>query len=220
MPPPDQYRTDLDIVVAQAQDDLAVLWAQAESAEQAREMLFDELPGLAAFYGSAAGTLAADWYDDLRAEVGAAGAFTAIVAELPDAGRTNALAGWATTPAQDGTSTLATMLTKAQGGLQLVVAGQGRDTVTASSIADPQARGWQRSARGAGGCAFCSMLAARGAVYSRSSVDFGAHDHCKCVAVPVFDGSPFTVKPYTPSDRRITDADRERVARWIATHLS
>lgn len=45
--------------------------------------------------------------------------------------------------------------------------------------------GWRRVAAGRG-CAFCLMLVSRGAVYSRSSVRFQAHDHCRCTAVLVY----------------------------------
>ena len=45
-----------------------------------------------------------------------------------------------------------------------------------------------------------------------------AHDHCHCSAVPAWSGEPRPVKPYTPSARKATDADRARVRDWIATH--
>lgn len=63
----------------------------------------------------------------------------------------------------------------------------GRDTVTATAHQDPEARGWERVIN-PGACGFCAMLAGRGAVYKASTVDFRAHDHCHCVARPVFIG--------------------------------
>jgi hypothetical protein len=62
------------------------------------------------------------------------------------------------------------------------------------------------------------MLIGRGAVYSEATADFAAHDHCKCSAVPAFDGEPRPVKPFTPSLREATDADRARVREYLATH--
>jgi len=47
---------------------------------------------LVAIYGSAAATLGADWYDEMRAAAAVKGRFRAIPAELPDQGRTDALA--------------------------------------------------------------------------------------------------------------------------------
>jgi hypothetical protein len=63
----------------------------------------------------------------------------------------------------------------------------GRDTVTDASVQDPVAEGWERIAT-AGACDFCTMLAGRGAVYKEDTADFQAHDHCGCVAAPVFSG--------------------------------
>ena len=71
---------------------------------------------------------------------------------------------------------------------RLVLAG-GRDTVTGTTHQDPMAKGWERVIE-PGSCSFCSMLAGRGAVYKESTVDFRAHDHCKCVARAVFIGEP------------------------------
>lgn len=43
--------------------------------------------------------------------------------------------------------------------------------------------GWARRLTGAENCAWCSMLASRGAQYSFKSVSFEAHPHCDCFAV-------------------------------------
>lgn len=210
------YRADLAELVRLAESDLAELWTQVNDARIARELLADVLPSLVDVYGSAAATLAADWYDEARIEAEVAGRFRAITGELPTAGRTEALAGWAVEPLRAVEPDPATALTKAQGGLQRIVANAGRDTITRSSVADPGARGWQRT--GVGECAFCQMLISRGTVYTRRTADFGAHDHCKCAAVPAWGGQPLPVKPYVPTQRNISDADRARVRRWLAAN--
>lgn len=61
----------------------------------------------------------------------------------------------------------------------------GRETITSSIRADRRALGYQRIASG-NACAFCSMLADRGAVYGENSASFEAHDRCGCTAEPVF----------------------------------
>lgn len=61
----------------------------------------------------------------------------------------------------------------------------GRTMLTGSVAADPRALGWARVASGRA-CAFCSMLASRGPVYSETSVGFEAHRGCGCSAEPVF----------------------------------
>jgi hypothetical protein len=98
----------------------------------------------------------------------------------------------------------------------LVLSGV-RDTITGSSVADPAVVGWQRT--GAGDCAFCAMLIGRNAVYREESVGFASHAHCVCSAEPAFGpGVTSSVADYTPSARTITDADRSRVAKYLATH--
>lgn len=39
-------------------------------------------------------------------------------------------------------------------------------------------------------CPFCSMLASRGAVYSKQTVEFHAHDSCKCSSEPLYRHEP------------------------------
>lgn len=67
----------------------------------------------------------------------------------------------------------------------------GRETITQQSRADPKAIASARVASGRETCAFCTMLIARGPVYSTTSGDFRAHDRCDCVAVPVFDRADY-----------------------------
>lgn len=207
-------------LVGYAQRDLDALWRQVRSAAEAEVALRDILPALIDTYGLAAGTLAADWYDDVREKVGVGGSFTAFPADIKDTGA-QALVGWAASEATD----LDTLQTLVLGGMQRRIANFSRATVTGSSIADPKATGWQRV--GSGECAFCSMLIGRGAVYSEASADFASHDHCNCSAAPAFDGEPRPVKPYTVSPRRTIDpetgkptidADFLRAKEWIATH--
>lgn len=61
----------------------------------------------------------------------------------------------------------------------------GRDTIQGTIAADPKALGWARAASGKA-CHFCAMLAGRGPVYSKETVDFHAHDGCSCTSEPVY----------------------------------
>ena len=70
---------------------------------------------------------------------------------------------------------------------RLVLAG-GRETILGSAAADPRASRWQRVTSGEP-CAFCAMLATRGAVFSADTADFEAHDHCSCSAEVAYEGS-------------------------------
>lgn len=71
-------------------------------------------------------------------------------------------------------------------GTRMVLKG-GRDTIVQAAGEDKVALGWERVIT-PGSCGFCAMLAGRGGVYTEKSVDFRAHDHCHCVARPVFTG--------------------------------
>jgi hypothetical protein len=201
-------------LVVLAQRDLDALWRQVSTAAEAETALRDILPALIDTYGLAAGSLAADWYDDIRAKLGIAGSFTAFPADIKDTGA-QALVGWAVSTATD-TAALQELVL---GGTQRRIANFSRQTVTGSSVADPKATGWQRV--GSGECDFCSLLIGRGAVYSEASADFASHDHCKCSATPAFEGEPRPVKKYTPGPRDATKAggaDYDRAKAWIADH--
>ena len=62
----------------------------------------------------------------------------------------------------------------------------GRENVTALVANDQKAIAWARITSGQP-CAFCAMLASRGAVFkTEQSAGFKAHNHCACTAMPVF----------------------------------
>lgn len=212
MATPQALRTAITDLAALAGNDLSALWRQVSTPDEAREALQDVLPDLVATYSLASATISADWYDDARDMVEARGRFTAIPAEVGDQG-SDVLARWAVGPlfAAEPDWRRAKVLT--EGGMQLRIANASRYTVAGSSTADPAADGWQR--QGAGSCAFCAMLIGRGSVYTEAGADFAAHDHCRCSAVPAFKGEPRPVKPYTPSKRKASDADRARVREYL-----
>lgn len=210
---------DLEQAVADlgtvAQSDLDALWREVDSALAARDALLAVVPAVLTEYGSAAAAFAADWYDETRVEVGALGRFTAIPATLDRVGA-DELVRWGVSPLFRGVAfdlAVQSAMVLVEGGMRRRIANASRDTITTSSVQDPAARGWQRG--GKGDCAFCTMLIARGVVYTRETVDFAAHDHCNCYAVPAWRGEPVPVRPYRPTLRNVTDADRERVREYL-----
>lgn len=211
-----RHRRDVDELVRLAARDLGIVWREFSSPAAAVRTLRELLPDLMNMYGSAAATLGADWYDELRDAEGIPGRFTALAAELPDTDRTDALAGWGLSPAFKAEPDWASSLTLVSGGLQRIIANADRQSVAMSAVADPRATGWQRT--GTGKCDFCNVLIGRGVVYTKKSADFASHDHCGCVAVPAWGGRPRPVKPYTPSERESSDADRARVRAWLAAN--
>lgn len=213
MAAPAPLRNSVNELVGYARNDLDALWRQVSDAAQARVALMDVMPALVQTYGSAAATLAATWYDDARAKAGVHGRFEAIPVESGDRGA-QSLVGWATTQANDMDSLQVLLL----GGVQRRIADHVRGTVASSSVADPSATGWAREGSGECKSGFCDMLIARGAVYTEAGADFASHDNCHCYAVPAFKGRPRPVKPYTPTLRNVSDADRARVREYLRTH--
>lgn len=209
---PAELRALLISLSDDAEADLAAVWAQLTPATF-YDALMDLIPALVGDYGDAAAALTAEWYDEHREELNVSGRFSADVPADPKLGG-EALAGWASALARENVDTA---LTRTSGGLVKRIFTASRDTLTIATEQDPQARGWQRAGRGE--CTFCRVLISRGAVYTKASVNFGAHDDCKCVAVPAFGGRALPVKPYTPSARTINDADKARVKAWMAANL-
>lgn len=217
MPTLEALRGDVATLTRLVEADLEALLSGVTDGVVARNLLIDTLPSLVNGYGSAAATLAADWYDEYRAEERIAGRFRSIPAELPDQGRTDALARWGVEPLFAPEPDTVAAVVRVAGGVQRIVTNAGRYTITGSSIEDRSADGWQRTGSGTS-CSFCAILIARGAVYSERGADFASHDRCDCFAIPAFNGRPRPVKPYTPSKRNISAADRARVREYIRTH--
>lgn len=197
-------------IVAAAMRDLNRFWRTLDlsNPELARNALMEFMPTLVSEYGNAAGVAAADFYDDLRADVPTRHAFQAIIAEADNVATTEAtrrLAG----SLFDGDT--AAMLNGLGAIVDKHVKQVARDTITRSSNADPDAAGWAREIRG-DTCKFCRMLATRGAVYKRETADFAAHHSCDCVAVPSWDSSAPEVetRQYVASERTSTMTEEQK----------
>jgi hypothetical protein len=162
--------------------------------------------------------LGADWYDELRDDAAVGSRFRAIPAPLPDMGAVEALAGWGTGPLFQGEPDVDAARSQVTGGLQKIIADMHRETVIGSLRRDPAAKGWSRRTTGKS-CGFCVMIAARGAVYSASTANFSSHDHCDCMAVPVF-GEPVGVLPYVPSQKFRTQRQRDANNARLRDYLS
>jgi len=173
------HRRDLDELVRLAKSDLRIVFDRHDDPETARDALLVVLPRLIAVYGSAAATLAADWYDDLRDAEGARGRYRAAPGELPDEGRAEILARWGVGPLFAAVPDKLTAYSKTSGGLQRVIADADRQTITQASTEDRRSPGWVRVT--SGGCPWCESMAGES-----TGPDFASHDGCSCVAAPVF----------------------------------
>jgi hypothetical protein len=170
---------------------------------------------IVAQYARTSAALAADFYEAQREAAGVPGSFTVPVADPPPPEQTEASLRWATkdlwprdpegatpTQLQPMDVRLAQAEKKAEQAAQKLVADTGRSTVREAVRQDRQATAWARSAA-RGACAFCKMLALRGAVYEKDTADFRAHDGCHCGVVPVFKGQRFELSPQAREWERI-----------------
>lgn len=216
MTPYEQFRRIIRDLNLSAQRDLQQVW-QATGGDPVA--LAEALEELVRTYGSASASLAADWYDELRADTGVRPGFSAIIPE-PAAPGTSALVGWAVKTATDEESFRSLI----SGGLQRRITNYSRGVLTTSSVRDPRAKGWIRI--GHGSCGWCAMLISRSVLYTREdTADFAAHDHCNCSVAPAW--APDQIKKvreeFVPSARRRSEeakaADVARAKRWIEQNL-
>lgn len=215
MTPYEQLRRLIRDLNLSAQRDLEAVFRSAGGDAAA---LAEVLAEVVQTYGSAAASVTADWFDELRVSEGIRPGFTAVIPEPRDPG-TSALVNWALS---SGTSedAIASLIV---GGIQRRITNYSRNVLTTSSVRDPRARGWMRT--GAGECGFCAMLVSRGAVYTKASVDFASHDHCKCSVAPAWNQAQTNAvrDEFVPSAKRRSEdakqADADRARAWIAANL-
>jgi len=184
-----QFEKANDGIATLVERDLLAFLASLDPArpDAVKADLFEFVPVLIAQYGDIAATVAADWFDELRADEGVSGRFRAPLAPLVPDEQVNARLGYATRangPLYSGAfDTLAafTAMMANEYALQ-----PGRDTVIQAAHKDRAAYA-RVPERGA--CKFCLMLASRGFVYSKDTVGDSKkfHGKCRCNAMPVWD---------------------------------
>ncbi|WP_028497402.1 VG15 protein [Microbacterium sp. 11MF] len=149
--------------------------------DKVRDALLQFVPLLVRRYGQGAASVAADWYDEVRAGANVRTRFRAQVADPVAADRVERAVRFAAGHLFTATPALALPAILAPAARY--TAEPARLTITQSVEADPDAYGWSRRVR-AGACRFCRALEQRGRTYRRSTADFAAHNDCGCVAVP------------------------------------
>lgn len=157
----------------------------------ARASLTEMLAYLSRKYGDAAAGVAADLYDDMRASAGVEGAFRAVLADAVPAGQVEASARWAAGPLWRAEPDGAAVLRAASAVTDRWVKRAATGTVYGSAVRDPARPRVARVPRGTATCAFCVMLASRGAVYVSAGSAGGVrrfHGGCDCETVTVFRG--------------------------------
>lgn len=142
--------------------------------------------GLTRKFGLVSAAHAARFYTAERDAAGVSGKFTPTLAPTANATKVETSLRWATKDLWTGEPDLETARTNVIGVADKNVLDTGRLTTLDAVKQDRKAVGWAREVE-PGACAFCLLLATRGAAYrSQGSSSFESHDHCRCIAVPVF----------------------------------
>lgn len=155
------------------------------------------LPDLVTQYGEAVAMIAAERYDILREFSQVPGRYLATPAPPVDPEKVVQRSRWASSPVWRGDSEQA--LANVRLIVDEYVKQPGRDTIAQSAERDPAGPRWARVPTGAETCAFCLMLASRGAVYwSREKAAFRRnggkyHGGCDCQPTPVWNGNTSTL---------------------------
>lgn len=162
--------------------------------KEARNRVIEFMQELAAVYGDAAATLAADLYNEMAEESGAGVAD----AELADGVSDDAVAGSARYYAKSlfGQEVdVEAFKSGVMAAIRRYVKMQANKTMVRNALRDGQKRGirFARIPTGAETCAFCLRMASRGFVYATEETAEGmnhGHDNCDCRVIPGFGDNP------------------------------
>lgn len=184
-----QFEQANDGIAALVERDLVTFMASLnpDRPDAVKLDLFDYVPMLIAQYGDIAATVAADWYDELRAAEGIPGQFSATLADLVPGEVVNGRLGFATRDAGPLFAGDLTTLTSFVAMIANEYALQpGRDTVMQAAHKDNAA--YARVPE-PGACKFCLSLASRGFVYAKSTAGESRkfHGKCRCNVLPSWD---------------------------------
>lgn len=223
---PDVIRRTLLRLTGLARRELrAVSEATKRDAQAWRAALFASVPLIVGEYGPASATLGADWFTDLREDsTRRLTPFTPSIVVPTSAEDMTAMVARNTSPLLDPMldveAEIERIIAQIEAEVQREIAQAFRETVTENSKADPESVGWQRFTRD-GGCKFCLMLAARGAVYVEANARFASHTNCNCLAGPSYDpdAPKADVLQYVASRRSRTPAQQARVRAYLNSNF-
>lgn len=162
--------------------------AKTKDPAKLSQLMQQTVPQLVAKYGDVASSAAMEWYRNVSGH-----GYEPVMADPVDADKVGASVRWAMGAAysdqEDGEST-DSGLAGAQSRLGEVVDRNvrqaGRDTLVSNANRDRRAKGWAIVPSGTA-CAYCVMLASRGATYtSEDTAESSVHAHCSCEVVPDF----------------------------------
>ncbi|MCI7551893.1 MAG: ADP-ribosyltransferase [Actinomycetaceae bacterium] len=192
--PLDEFTAVQRALVKEARSKLLNTYSMFKDKDPAvlRQILARKYVKLVNEYGDAVAAQAAAMYEQLRP--GSLGLFTAEVADQYTEKQLTAKAIEITRAADP--------IKSASGELQKALVGMGRRTIKHNMRRDKVKPHWARVPAGAKTCAFCTMLASRGWVYSDEETAGGAgnrfHTDCDCMIVPSWDKGTPKLAGYDP----------------------
>lgn len=148
-------------------------------------------------YGSASVSLNSDYYDDARTDAGIPGVYRVPDVEpLAPERVSGALSAALDVPPDLAQSSV-------EGYADLLVTSIGKDALIAAITGDKTAQKWAR-VTSPGACAFCRMLATRGAVYKTdATASFVPHPKCHCTIEAVFHPESYEPTAATRGDQKL-----------------
>lgn len=229
--PPSDVRGSLVLVTGAAAAEVAAIAREASG--EPLSALLAAVPGIVDYYLDGAAELALQWFEELREESGAAGRFSPepVTPLYVDSLRAEMRAIAERVEAEMEQGLAEFMAEQAALVAEEAVAEGFRASILENVERDPESVGWRRFARPEA-CAFCKMLAARGAVYQASSARFAAHGavmaggrkggNCMCIAGPAFqaegDWAKATPLQYVASSAKRTEAQAAQLREYLRSH--
>lgn len=236
MTTPSQIRSVLLRLARRARADIKAVAASSQDPATIRSALFAATPLIVSEYSDGSSALALEWYDEFRDAAEPDIAFTPRPLTLVTDDDVAAIVAQTTATMreiQEGVEreveeAVAESVRLLEEQTEQLVADAFRDTMTGNVAADPAAVGWRRFARPEA-CKLCTMLAARGAVYTEATARFAAHSavmagnrkggNCMCIAAPAFGGptqwEEATPLQYVASRRKRTEAERKALRAYL-----
>lgn len=186
-----------------AQRDLESIWQVLDPSKplEVRAALEEVYPTVINDYGSMAGVIAGDFYSEAREASGVPGTFVPPLANDIPAEQAMAAARWGIGALFGAKPSAETALSNILGSAQRLITQVGRDTLLDGASRDKHKPLFARVPKGKTTCAFCLILASRGAVYS-SKNDAGGfghayHDRCDCAPTPIWSDGDYP-RGYNP----------------------
>ena len=158
------YSLTLDQLSVAALADLRGLLdgLQGTSPERTQMVLHEAFPEVFDPFVSATSAVSASFYEEVRDMSGVKGSFAAQTLDSVEVDRWRSLVGFGTAPAVFEQGGMALVYSLLSGGLTRVLTEMAADTVIGNAGLDPAPMAYQRVPQ-PGCCAFCGMLASRGA---------------------------------------------------------